>query len=70
MVNRTRDGSEPGCCLRPLKLAVAKSKRTAFVTSVISRCLKGWQFETSPAAGVDAMEGLASEQISEEKFQF
>jgi hypothetical protein len=31
--------------------------------------LKGWQFETSPAAGVDAMEGLASEQISEEKYQ-
>ena len=60
---------EFGGCLRPLKLAVDKNKRTAFVTSVTYLRLCGWHFVTEPAAGVGAMEGLTSDQISEDKFQ-
>lgn len=69
MGNRTRDGGEPGGCLRPLKLAVDKSKRTALVTSVTFLHLNGWHFVTEPASGVHFMEGLAPDQISEDKFQ-
>jgi death on curing protein len=45
------------------------NKRTAFVTGVTFLRLNGWYFLTQPAEGVEFMEGLASNQISEEEFK-
>ena len=44
------------------------NKRTAFVTSVTFLRLNGWHFVTEAAEGVASMEGLASGEVSEEKF--
>lgn len=45
------------------------NKRTAFVTSVTFLILNGWHFRTAPTEGVEYMEDLASDKISDEKFQ-
>ena len=45
------------------------NKRTAFVTSVTFLRLNGLHFVTEPAEGVEFMEGLASDQIPEDKFK-
>jgi EPS-associated MarR family transcriptional regulator len=45
------------------------NKRTAFVTSATFLRLNGWQFVTEPAEGVAFMEGLASNEVSEEKLK-
>ena len=45
------------------------NKRTAFVTSVTFLRLNGWHFVTKPAEGVAFMEGLASGEVSEERFK-
>ena len=45
------------------------NKRTAFVTSVTFLRLNGWHFVTEPAEGLAFMEGLASDEVSEEKFK-
>ena len=45
------------------------NKRTAFVTSATFLRLNGWHFVTEPAEGVAFMEGLASDEVSEEKFK-
>ena len=45
------------------------NKRTAFVTSATFLRLNGWYFVTEPAEGVTFMEGLASDEVSEEKFK-
>ena len=44
------------------------NKRTAFVTSVTFLRLNGWHFMTEAAEGVASMEGIASGEVSEEKF--
>ena len=44
------------------------NKRTAFVTSVTFLRLNGWHFVAEAAEGVASMEGLASGEVSEEKF--
>ena len=46
------------------------NKRTAFVTIVTFLRLNGWHFVTEPAEGIEFMEGLASDEISEENFKF
>ena len=45
------------------------NKRTAFVTSATFLRLNGWHFVTEPAEGLAFMEGLASDEVSEEKFK-
>ena len=45
------------------------NKRTAFVTSVTFLRLNGWHFVTEPAEGLAFVEGLASDEVSEEKFK-
>ena len=45
------------------------NKRTAFVTSATFLRLNGWHFVTEPAEGVVFMEGLASDEVSEEEFK-
>ena len=45
------------------------NKRTAFVTSATFLRLNGWHVVTEPAEGVAYMEGLASDEVSEEKFK-
>ena len=45
------------------------NKRTAFVSGVTFLRLNGWHFETEPAEGVAVIEGLASNAITEEKFE-
>jgi len=44
------------------------NKRTAFVSGATFLRLNGWHFQTEPAEGVEFMEGLASDAISEENF--
>ena len=62
-------------CAAAYAFGIAKShafvdgnKRTAFVTSVTFLRLNGWHFVTEAAEGVASMEGLASGEVSEEKF--
>ena len=43
-------------------------KRTAFVSTVTFLRLNGWHFVTEPAESVAFMEGLESDEISEENF--
>ena len=45
------------------------NKRTAFVTSATFLRLNGWHVVTEPAEGVAYMEGLASDEVYEEKFK-
>jgi death-on-curing protein len=45
------------------------NKRTAFVTSATFLRLNGWHFVTEPAAGLAFVEGLASDEVSEEEFK-
>ncbi|MDB3961751.1 type II toxin-antitoxin system death-on-curing family toxin [Paracoccaceae bacterium] len=45
------------------------NKRTAFVTSATFLRLNRWHFVTEPAEGLAYMEGLASDEVSEEKFK-
>jgi death-on-curing protein len=45
------------------------NKRTAFVTSAAFLRLNRWHFVTEPAKGVAFMEGLASDEFSEENFK-
>jgi death-on-curing protein len=45
------------------------NKRTAFVTSATFLRLNGWHFVTEPAEGLAFIEGLASDEVSEEKFK-
>ena len=45
------------------------NKRTEFVTSVTFLRLNGWHFATEPAEGITFMEGLASDEVSEEEFK-
>ena len=45
------------------------NKRTAFGTSATFLRLNGWHFVTEPAAGFAFMEGIASDEISEETFK-
>ena len=45
------------------------NKRTAFVTSATFLRLNGWHFVTEPAEGLAFVEGLASDEVSEEKFK-
>ena len=44
------------------------NKRTAFVSGATFLRLNGWHFQTEPAEGVEFIEGLASDAISEENF--
>jgi death on curing protein len=45
------------------------NKRTAFVTSATFLRLNGWHFVTEPEEGVAYIEGLASDEVSKEKFK-
>ena len=45
------------------------NKRTAFVTSATFLRLNGWHFATEPAEGLAFVEGLASDEVSEEEFK-
>jgi prophage maintenance system killer protein len=45
------------------------NKRTAFVSGAAFLKLNGWHFATEPAEGVEFMEGLAYDAITEEKFE-
>lgn len=45
------------------------NKRTAFVTCVTFLRLNGWNFVAEPAEGVEYMEGLAADHVSEEHFK-
>jgi death on curing protein len=45
------------------------NKRTAFVSGATFLRLNGWHFKTEPAEGVEFMEGLVSDAITEEKFE-
>ena len=45
------------------------NKRTAFVSGATFLRLNGWHFATEPAEGVELMEGLAFDAITEEKFE-
>jgi death-on-curing protein len=45
------------------------NKRTTFVTSATFLRLNGWHFVTEPAAGLAFVEGLASDEVSEEEFK-
>ena len=45
------------------------NKRTAFVTSATFLRLNRWHFVTEPAEGVAFMEGLASDEFSEENYK-
>ena len=45
------------------------NKRTAFVSGTTFLRLNGWHFVTEPAEGVEFMEGLVSDTITEEKFE-
>lgn len=44
------------------------NKRTAFVTMATFLRLNGWHIRPDPAQGVQVMESLASDQLSEAKF--
>ena len=45
------------------------NKRTAFVTSATFLFLNGWHFEAEPSKGLAFIEGLASDEVSEEEFK-
>ena len=45
------------------------NKRTAFVTSATFLRLNGWHFVTEPAEGLAFVDGLASDEVSEEEFK-
>ena len=45
------------------------NKRTAFVTSATFLRGNGWHFVTEPAEGLAFVEGLASDEVSEEEFK-
>ena len=45
------------------------NKRTAFVTSATFLFLNGWHFEAEPSKGLAFIEGLASDEVSEEDFK-
>ena len=70
------EGADIFECAAAYSFGIAKAhafvdgnKRTAFVTSATFLRLNGWHFVTEPAAGFAFIEGIASDEISEETFK-
>ena len=76
-INRWQyEGADTFECAATYAFGIAKAhafvdgnKRTAFVTSGAFLWLNGWHFVAEPSEGLVFMEGLASDEVSEEEFK-